>query len=84
MDILFIVPFALAIDLALGDPPSAFHPVAWMGKVISLLEKGSFSQRPSVQFVYGVGMTLVTMGIFTAPAYFILLYLKGFSIAAYI
>ena len=84
MDILLILSIALAIDLALGEPPRAIHPVVWMGKVAAFLEKGGFGQHPLAQFIYGAGIALVTIGVFTAPAYFILLYLKGLSFAAYV
>ena len=29
-----VVVLAVALDLALGDPPSRVHPVAWMGRVL--------------------------------------------------
>jgi len=75
---------ALAIDLALGEPPRVIHPVLWMGKVISFLKRGGTEQPRLVQFVYGVGITLVTIGLFTAPAYFMLFYLKSLSFVAYV
>ncbi len=84
MDILLILPTALAIDLALGEPPRAIHPVVWMGKVTLFLERGGFGQHPLAQFIYGAGITLVIIGVFTVPAYFILLYLKGLNFAAYV
>ena len=43
MEIILILALATAIDLALGDPPDIAHPVAWMGKVIALLEKGELN-----------------------------------------
>ena len=84
MDILLILSLALVIDLALGEPPRAIHPVVWMGKVISFLEGRGISRPPLAQFVYGSGITLVTIGLFTAPAYFILLYLKSLSFMGYV
>ena len=75
---------ALVLDLALGDPPNALHPVAWMGKVISLLAKGRHERRPVVQFLYGLVMVLVTVGLFAVPVYFLLFYLKGFNFIAYL
>ncbi len=30
---------ALALDLAFGDPPTALHPVGWMGRLVSWLER---------------------------------------------
>lgn len=83
-DILLILFLAIAIDLALGDPPDAVHPVAWMGKVISLLEKGGSGKTPLAQFLYGTGIALVTTGLFAVPAYFLLFYLRAFSTAAYV
>jgi adenosylcobinamide-phosphate synthase len=82
LDILLILFVAMAIDLALGEPPSLIHPVAWMGKVASFLVRGGSNWRPWLQFVWGAGITLVVIGLFTVPAYFILLYLKSLSFVA--
>jgi adenosylcobinamide-phosphate synthase len=30
-----VVLLAIALDLALGDPPNRWHPVAWMGRVLA-------------------------------------------------
>ncbi|MCL0093577.1 cobalamin biosynthesis protein [Dehalococcoidia bacterium] len=84
MDILVILSLALAIDLILGEPPRAVHPVVWMGKVIGFLERGGINQPPSAGFVYGAGMTLVAIGLFAAPAYFILSYLRSLNFMAYV
>ena len=84
MDILLILSVALAIDLVLGEPPRLIHPVVWMGKITSFLARGSNSRSPFIQFVYGAGIALFTIGLFTAPAYFILLYLKSLSFVAYV
>lgn len=84
MDILFIVSLALAADMALGEPPRFIHPVVWMGKLISFLEKGGINQTPAVQLFYGLGMVLVSVGLFIAPAYLILLYLKSLNFIAYV
>jgi len=84
MEILLILSVALAIDLTLGEPPRVIHPVAWVGKVASFLEKGGISKRPLAQLLYGVGIVLVTLALFVAPAYFMILYLKSFSFLAYV
>jgi len=84
VDILLILFIALAIDLAWGEPPRVIHPVVWMGKVTSFLERGGISQRPWAQFIYGSGITLLTIGLFIAPAYFILFYLKSLNFVAYL
>ncbi|MCK4274246.1 MAG: cobalamin biosynthesis protein [Dehalococcoidales bacterium] len=81
MEIILIIALAVAIDLALGDPPNAIHPVAWMGKVISFLEKGGQKLNPTAQFLYGMGMTLFTVALFVVPIYFIFFYLGHISLA---
>ena len=83
MDILLILSVALAIDLALGEPPRLIHPVVWVGKVASLLERGGL-RSPLVQFIYGAGVAAVTIALFTVPAYFMLYYLKGLNFVAYV
>ena len=84
MEILLILFLALAIDLALGDPPNVIHPVAWVGKVASLLEKGSISRSPIAQFLYGSGIVLITLALFVIPVYFMLVYLESFSSVVFV
>ena len=84
MDILLILSLALVIDIALGEPPRFIHPVVWMGKVISFLEKGGLKLSPKAQFFYGLGIIMVSVALFTVPAYFTLIYLKGLHFAAYV
>jgi len=84
IDILVILAVALAIDLVLGEPPRVMHPVVWIGKVALFLGKGGIGGRRWAQFVYGCGTTLLTMGLFVAPAYFLLLYLKGINFWLYV
>jgi adenosylcobinamide-phosphate synthase len=84
MDVLLILLLALAIDLVLGEPPGVVHPVAWMGKVVSFLIRGGSGHSPKLQFLYGLGVVLVTVGIFAVPVYFILFYLKSLSLVAYV
>jgi len=81
---LLIISLALVLDLTLGEPPNVIHPVAWMGRVISLLERGNKNSSHTVQFVYGVGMVLFTMTLFVTPAYFLLVYLKSISFIGYV
>lgn len=75
---------AVAIDLAFGEPHHVIHPVVWMGKTVSLLERGGSFQSPIAQFLYGLAMVLVILVLFTAPVYFILSYLKGLNIVVYL
>jgi len=36
-----IILLALLLDLALGDPPNRYHPVAWMGNIIYKAQKNA-------------------------------------------
>jgi len=82
MQEIIILVIAAAIDLLLGDPPDAVHPVAWMGKVVSLLEKAGLQFDHAGQFFYGMAMTLFITAVFAVPAYFILLYLEKLNLVA--
>jgi len=84
MEMLLILLLALIIDLALGDPPNVIHPVAWLGKVVSFLEKRCLSKSHAIQFLYGIGIVLFTTALFTVPAYFILVSLKSLSAVVYV
>ncbi len=82
MEILALTALAVIIDLALGDQPNALHPVAWMGKVISLLGKGGLKLKPAGQFVYGIAMTLFITALFVVPVCFFILYVWRFNVIA--
>jgi adenosylcobinamide-phosphate synthase len=84
MEIILIIALATAIDLALGDTPDAFHPVAWMGNVISFLEKFGLKPGKTGQFIYGIVMTLLVTALFVVPVYFILHYLGKLNDVAYV
>ena len=43
---LAVLGVALALDLALGEPPSRLHPVVWIGRLIGWFEKKSFTHDP--------------------------------------
>jgi adenosylcobinamide-phosphate synthase len=84
MEILLIIVLAVIIDIALGDPPDALHPVAWMGKVISLLEKGGLKLNAASQMFYGIIMTLFVTALFVVPVYFLVSYLQDLNSIIYI
>ncbi|MDP3879449.1 MAG: cobalamin biosynthesis protein [Dehalococcoidales bacterium] len=84
MDTLAVFFVALVIDLVLGEPPRPIHPVVWMGRVTSFLEKGGWGRSPRRQFVYGAGMTLFLIGLFAAAVYLSLFYLRSLSAVAYV
>lgn len=76
---------ALAVDLALGEPPLAVHLTVWIGKTIEFFSGfGLAMKRPAWQFVYGVLISLVLITFFGGVAYALLNYLHSLSIALFI
>jgi len=84
MEIIYILAGALAIDLALGEPPLAVHPVVWMGKFTGWWVKWGLQRGPRLQFIFGTLLTLVTIGLFALPTYFIMRYLRGWNLVVYL
>jgi adenosylcobinamide-phosphate synthase len=83
MELLFILLLALALDFLLGEPPRPIHLVVWMGKIISFWERLAPQGKWS-QLIYGAGMVLLTISIFTSAAYFLLYYVNELSPIAYV
>jgi adenosylcobinamide-phosphate synthase len=84
MEILFILLIALTLDFAFREPPNAWHPIAWLGKLISLEIKMAPKTGKVGQFAYGVSIVLVTLCIIGLPVYFLLAYLKETNSVVYI
>lgn len=84
MEVTLILLLGLAIDVALGEPPAVIHPVSWMGKVISFLAKRGTGCGRLAQFMYGLVIVLFTIAVFVTPVYFLLSYLKGLNLVAYV
>jgi adenosylcobinamide-phosphate synthase len=76
MDIIIILALALAIDLASGEPPNSWHPVAWLGRLISLLTRWTPRRGRAGQLVFGAIIVLLTLVLVTAPMYFLFAYLQ--------
>ena len=84
MEIIFILLIALALDLALGEPANFWHPVAWLGKLISLEVKCAPRGGKFKQLAFGIVMVLITLGAITAPIYFLVIYLHKINWLIYI
>ncbi len=59
---------AEVFDWLVGEPPPAFHPVVWIGKLIGSLERHAPQHSSSAQLLYGGGMGIVGMGALALPA----------------
>lgn len=84
MEIIFVLLIALALDLTFGEPPNAWHPVAWLGRLISLEMKRAPRSGKVVPLVFGTAAVLLTLGAIIAPVYFLLLYLGEINRLVYI
>lgn len=49
---------ALALDLALGDPPNRWHPVAWMGTAIASARRRAPRRGRLAPLAYGAALSL--------------------------
>lgn len=61
-EVIYILVLAVIIDLTLGEPKDRFHPVAWLGKVISLFFKSDFILRNKKKIfkkIYGIISALI-------------------------
>jgi len=52
---------AIALDLALGEPPNRFHPVVWMGRAVGRLEKMAPPNGNARQLAYGAACELLCL-----------------------
>jgi len=84
MEIIIILLIALALDLILGEPSNTWHPVAWLGKLISLEIKLAPKKGSSRQLAYGIGMVLITLGLVVTAVYFLLAHLHEFNLVVYV
>ncbi|MDE2892386.1 MAG: adenosylcobinamide-phosphate synthase CbiB [Chloroflexota bacterium] len=78
-----VVMLALALDQLLPEPPARFHPVVWMGRMISGLERFA-PQRPASALLYGFVGVVVTVGAWGAICWAAMLGLAALGPAAYL
>ncbi|MDD5312478.1 MAG: cobalamin biosynthesis protein [Dehalococcoidia bacterium] len=84
MDNLAILLLSLLLDAVLGEVKNSLHPVAWLGKLISLQLKFSPQKGIVSQFIFGIIIVLATSVVITVPLYCLLLYLHSFNALLYI
>jgi adenosylcobinamide-phosphate synthase len=84
VEIIVILLIALACDLIFGEPSNAWHPIAWLGKLISIETRLPPKKDKLRQLAYGVSMVLITLGLIVTAAYFWLAYLRAFNLIIYV
>ena len=60
------VLLAGVIDVAIGEPPNAIHPVVWMGRLVTALERRRPQSRPRAELAYGALIVVVVAGLCAA------------------
>lgn len=69
-ELIWVLAAAFAIDIVVGEPPAAVHPVVWFGRMIAYLKKKAPQTHRGR---YGVFMSLCTVGFAGALALIVLL-----------
>ncbi len=80
--LLAVMVVAYIVDLALGDPESLPHPVRWMGRFISFLEKRLRRFGKDVPFERKAGLitVLLTVSAVWYGSYYLLAFVKSLSL----
>jgi adenosylcobinamide-phosphate synthase len=69
------VLLAGVIDVAFGEPPNAVHPVVWIGRLVTALERRGPRGRPRAELAYGALIVAVTTGVCAAAGFAIVIVL---------
>ncbi|MEL7561873.1 MAG: adenosylcobinamide-phosphate synthase CbiB, partial [Dehalogenimonas sp.] len=77
MDLILMLLLALAIDLTIGEYPTAFHPTVWSGRLAGALIQPGLKLPWSLQLIYGIAISLSIITLFTVSAWLILGFLMG-------
>ncbi|MHB8084839.1 MAG: cobalamin biosynthesis protein, partial [Dehalococcoidia bacterium] len=83
MNGIVILILALLLDISLGEPSNRYHPVAWLGKLISFQLKFAPKTGNLSQFTYGAGIVLLTASVIAIPLYFVLPVLQNWNAVVY-
>ncbi|HUQ02413.1 MAG TPA: adenosylcobinamide-phosphate synthase CbiB [Kofleriaceae bacterium] len=65
---LVILAAAALVDVAVGEPPNAVHPVVWMGRTTTWLVARAPRRGPMAQLAAGAGIAVVVPATFAAGA----------------
>jgi adenosylcobinamide-phosphate synthase len=81
---LYMLCAALLLDALIGEAPDRWHPVAWLGKLISLELKLEPSKGPRRQLLFGIAIVVTTCIVITVPLWLGLTLLSGLNSVIYI
>lgn len=75
---------AVLLDVILPEPPGAVHPVVWMGRAISFLERQVPNDGRVLPLLAGAGITTTVVGAFGVATWFGVKGLAALGPAAYV
>jgi adenosylcobinamide-phosphate synthase len=80
-DAFLLFTLAYALDWLIGDPEWAPHPVRWMGRLIQVGENflRRFIRGSRAEFMGGVSLSLLVVGVFGLGSCFLLEWLGGWN-----
>ncbi|MBI4308472.1 MAG: cobalamin biosynthesis protein [Chloroflexi bacterium] len=81
---LLVLALAVFLDVAFGEPPRWAHPVVGLGKAISFLERRAPRGSALREFLYGLGVVVVTLAVAGGATYSIVWLVRSVSEAAYV
>ncbi len=74
---------AVVLDRLLPEPPSSVHPVVWMGRAITALERWA-PESPTPAFLYGCAIVAAVVGTSSALAWLVVTALMWVGSLAYV
>ena len=78
LESLLVLSLALLVDQVFGEPPDPVHPTVWMGKIIAFLKARLRSKNSKLEKVNGIFLCVISITVFTVPAYLALSLIKEF------
>jgi adenosylcobinamide-phosphate synthase len=84
METIAVLLLAIILDLAFGEPPNRWHPVAWLGRLIAREIKPAPRSGRRRQYLWGAITVILTVAAVTAGVFFLLVYLRSLHPAFFI
>ncbi len=84
VDFSLILTIAVLLDIIFGEPSNRYHPVAWLGKLITVEVGLAPKQGKWRQLIYGGAMVVATVALSGVLCYFLLVQFTSLSRLAYI
>jgi adenosylcobinamide-phosphate synthase len=75
---LLVLLAAISFDTVLGEPPTPFHPVVWMGNLINFWKRFAPTKNRYFQLLYGMAIVLVSIWVVYAFSTWLIALLKQY------